>query len=39
MELNIHLCASDGDPLFDPRHYHHLVGSLVYLAVTCPDIS
>jgi hypothetical protein len=39
MELNVQLCASDGDPLPDPTRYHHLVGSVVYLAVTCPDIS
>ena len=39
MELNLHLCATDGDPLPDPTRYRHLVGSLVYLAVTRPDIS
>jgi hypothetical protein len=39
MELNIHLRASDGEPLFDPTHYHHFVESLVYLVITRPDIS
>ena len=39
MELNVQLCASDGDPFPNPTRYRHLVGSLVYLAVTRPDIS
>uniref|UniRef100_A0ACD5ZJ84 Uncharacterized protein n=1 Tax=Avena sativa TaxID=4498 RepID=A0ACD5ZJ84_AVESA len=39
MELNIKLQLTDGDPLSDPTRYRHLVGSLVYLAVTRPDIS
>jgi hypothetical protein len=39
MELNISLCAANGDPLSDLTRYRHLVGSLVYLAVTRPYIS
>ena len=39
MELGVHLRATDGEPLADPTRYRHLVGSLVYLGVTRPDIS
>ena len=39
MELGVHLRATDGEPLADPTRYRHLVGSLVYLEVTRPDIS
>jgi hypothetical protein len=38
MELNVHLVGIDGEPLKDPTHYHHIIGSLVYLSVTRPDI-
>ena len=39
MELNVHLRTTDGEFLADPTRYRHIVGSLVYLAVTRPGIS
>jgi hypothetical protein len=39
MELNVHLVATDGEPLEDHTHYRHIVWSLVYLGVTRPNIS
>jgi hypothetical protein len=39
MELNVKLRPTDGDPLPNSTRYRHLVGSLIYLAVTRPDIS
>jgi hypothetical protein len=38
-ELNGRLNLQDGEPLRDPTLYRHLVGSLVYLTVTRPNIS
>ena len=32
MELNVHLRASDGEPLSNLTRYHNIVGGLVYLA-------
>lgn len=39
MELHLKIRPTDGNPLSDPSRYRHIVGSLVYLAVTRPDIS
>jgi hypothetical protein len=39
MELNVHLVATDSEPLEVTTHYRHIVGSLIYLGVTRPDIS
>ncbi|CAN0839525.1 Retrovirus-related Pol polyprotein from transposon TNT 1-94 [Linum grandiflorum] len=39
MELNLRLSRDHGDPLPDPRQYRQLVGSLIYLTSTRPDIS
>uniref|UniRef100_A0A7N2LS35 Integrase catalytic domain-containing protein n=1 Tax=Quercus lobata TaxID=97700 RepID=A0A7N2LS35_QUELO len=38
VELNAHLTPSGGKPLSNPSLYRRLVGSLVYLIVTRPDI-
>ena len=39
VKLNAHLTPTEGKPLSNPSLYIHLVGSLVYLTVTRPDIS
>ena len=39
VELNAHLTPTGGKPLSNPSLYRRLVGSLVYLTVTRPDIS
>ena len=39
VELNAHLTPTGGKLLSNPSLCKHLVGNLVYLTVTCPDIS
>ncbi|XP_068639307.1 uncharacterized mitochondrial protein AtMg00810-like [Aristolochia californica] len=39
MEVNVKYKKDEGDLLDDPTIYQRLVGSLIYLTTTCPDIS
>lgn len=39
MEVNIKLCATEGKDLDDSTMYRQLVGSLIYLTLTRPDIT
>ena len=39
IEYNCRLNSHDGESLSDTTLYRQLVGSLIYLTVTCPDIS
>lgn len=38
MEQNLRLRPDDGTPLTDPSLYRRLIGHLLYLTVTRPDI-
>uniref|UniRef100_A0A2N9IJC8 Integrase catalytic domain-containing protein n=1 Tax=Fagus sylvatica TaxID=28930 RepID=A0A2N9IJC8_FAGSY len=39
LELNVKLNTTDGEPLSDATLYQQLVGSLIYLTVTRPDLA
>ena len=39
LEYNAKLTPLDGEPISDATRYHQLVGSLIYLTVTRPNIS
>ena len=39
LEYNAKLITLDGEPISDATCYRQLIGSLIYLIVTCPDIS
>jgi len=38
MEINVKYKHDDSDPIPDPTMYLHLVGILIYLTMTCPDV-
>lgn len=39
MDKNIKLSLESGNPIYDPTSYRQLVGRLLYLTTTRPDIS
>jgi hypothetical protein len=39
MDIHLQLRPNNGPPLQEPSQYRHIVGSLVYLTITRPDIA
>ena len=39
MEINLKLTSDEGGPLTDPTLYRRLIGKLLYLTITQPDIT
>ncbi|XP_024029987.1 uncharacterized protein LOC112094104 [Morus notabilis] len=39
MDAKIQLCADEGSPLSDASQYRRWIGRLLYLTITCPDIT
>jgi hypothetical protein len=39
MESNTKFSTSDGELLDDPKFYRMLIGRLLYLTITCPDLT
>ena len=39
IKVNARYSSSDGLPLIDPTLYHTIIGSLIYLTITRPDIA
>ena len=39
MEVNVDLWFDNSHPLDDPERYRRLIGKLIYLTVTRPDIT
>jgi len=39
MDQNLKLSSSNGELLPDPTSYRRLVGRLIYLTITCPDLT
>ena len=39
LDRNLKLDADSGTTTCEPTHYHQLIGSLIYLTITRPDLS